>query len=487
MKKLLLPLAGLIIASLVWTAPAQCFSPVEKQAIMLNNDGVRLLNSGDFLSAIEKFEEALAALPSYSLARANLGIACNNFGINLRTEPARALEWFERAVYTNDTNGTSQSNLDGTIKLLGLDPNDFSVRVRLGDQAMAARRKAGAVVHYTRALSIKDDKAVKRKLSDAILADFNSSPTPQPQSAPTSPQISAPPAVSTTGAQTAAAPPATSPPAQVASSQLQISTDPKNRPVKDKWALVVGISKFQKPSLNLKFPDKDAQDFAKFLVEKCHFAPDHVKVLTNEQATRAAILNNLGDKWLPRVVRPDDLVVLYFSTHGSPASLDAVGVNYLIAADTDPDSLYASGVAMQDIGRVIKERVRSDRVIVILDACYSGNANPSAKGVHRQGNVSAEDVAQGTGQLVISSSASNQASWESTRQENSVFTRHLMNSLVVNGANTQLGEAFKVLKDRVEDEVQRDRGVVQTPVLKSVWQGSDLMLSVPPSDPRPGL
>lgn len=141
-------------------------------------------------------------------------------------------------------------------------------------------------------------------------------------------QWSTPPANPPVQTATASAPAA---PTQVATAQLPISTDPKNRPIKDKWALVVGISKFQKPSLNLKFPDKDAQDFAKFLVEKCNFAPDHVKMLTNEQATRAAILNNLGDKWLPRVVRPDDLVVLYFSTHGSPATLDAVGVNYLMA------------------------------------------------------------------------------------------------------------------------------------------------------------
>ncbi|MBK9142386.1 MAG: caspase family protein [Candidatus Melainabacteria bacterium] len=261
----------------------------------------------------------------------------------------------------------------------------------------------------------------------------------------------------------------------------------KNRPVKDKWALVVGISEFKKGSLNLKFPAKDARDFAGFLTSSCHFAPDHVRVLTNEQATRANILNDLGDKWLPRVVRPDDLVVLYFSTHGSPSDLDIGGVNYLIAHDTDPESLYSSGLPMQDLVRIIKGRIRSDRVVVVLDACYSGNVDPQSKGIYKQANINVEEVAQGTGQLVISSSAPDQVSWESKEQSNSVFTRHLMNALRSNGDMTRLGDAFKVLKDRVEEEVQRDRGKLQTPVLRSKWEGNELMLAVPPSEPRPGL
>lgn len=262
---------------------------------------------------------------------------------------------------------------------------------------------------------------------------------------------------------------------------------PKDRPIKDKWALVIGISKFQKPELDLKCAATDARDFGNFLVKECNFAADHVHVLTDAQATRAQVLNELGDKWLPRVVRPDDLVVVYVSTHGSPSDVDLGGINYLLTWDTDPDSLYASGLPMQDLMRLIKGRLRSDRVMIVLDACYSGNVNPQGKGLHRGGNLDIDDVVQGTGQLVISSSESNQISWESKTGANSVFTKHLMAALRSNGAKTKLGDAFKTLKESVEDEVQRDRGKVQIPVLKSQWEGSDLMLAVPPSDARPGL
>lgn len=140
-------------------------------------------------------------------------------------------------------------------------------------------------------------------------------------------------------------------------------------PIRDKWALLVGISKFQNPSLNLKYADKDAQDFKDYLVTDGHFSPDHVKLLLNENASREEILKTLGDSWLPRVVLPRDLVVIYMSTHGSPSSFDVKGVNYLLAHDTKVDSLYATGIAIQDLVRIIKGRINTDRIVMILDFC----------------------------------------------------------------------------------------------------------------------
>jgi len=260
-----------------------------------------------------------------------------------------------------------------------------------------------------------------------------------------------------------------------------------NRPVRDKWALIIGISNFQDSKLNLHYPAKDAKDFADFLVKEGNFAKDHVKLLINEQATRANILSDLGDKWLPRLANPDDLVLIYISSHGSPSEMDNENVNYLLAYDTNPDQLYASGLPMQDLTRTIKARVHSDRVVVVLDACHSGAAEAGGKGMSYTGNVDANAVAQGTGQLVISSSSPSQVSWESKAYENSIFTRCLIDALRKNGNATTLGDAFSSMRDKVQEQVLRERGVLQTPVLKSKWKGEDLRISTPPTRPTPGL
>lgn len=260
-----------------------------------------------------------------------------------------------------------------------------------------------------------------------------------------------------------------------------------SKPVADKWALVVGVSSFQDPTISLKYASKDARDFADYLVKEAHFAPDHVKLLTDEKATRENILAQVGDKWLPRVAEPDDLVIIYVSSHGSPQTMDVGGISYLLAHNTDKDSLYATGIPVQDLTRMIKERVHCQRIIVILDACHSGAAKTEDKGVFRSRNINADAVAQGTGQLVICSSEPNQVSWESASYPNGVFTRHLIDGLKQKGEYTNLGEAFEYVRDKVKTQVLRERGELQQPVLRSKWQGEGLKLSMRPAHPRAGL
>jgi hypothetical protein len=258
-------------------------------------------------------------------------------------------------------------------------------------------------------------------------------------------------------------------------------------PIRDKWALVIGISHFKDSSLDLKFPAKDASDFCNFLITKGNFARDHVRLLVNEQASRERILDELGDKWLPRVAMPGDLVVIYLSTHGSPSEMDLGGVNYVVAYDTSKDRLYATGIAMQDLCRIVKARVHSNRTLIIMDACHSGATSPDGKGLMRAANVDAEAVAQGTGQMVICSSQPSETSWESKSAMNSVFTKRLLEGLALKGPGTTLAEAFGYVKESVQQDVLRERGQMQTPVLKSKWQGDDLKLSISPISPRQAL
>jgi tetratricopeptide (TPR) repeat protein len=259
------------------------------------------------------------------------------------------------------------------------------------------------------------------------------------------------------------------------------------KPIRDKWAVIVGIGQFKDSSINLKYASKDARDFYNFLIKEKGFQKDHVKLLTDKAATRANILSLMGNKWLPRVAEPDDLVVIYFSSHGSPSSLDVGGVNYLVAHDTDPTDLYATGIAMQDLASIIKERVHCDRIMLVMDACHSGVVAPSAKGMARDANVNVDSIVQGTGQMVLSSSSPEQRSWESKRYEGSVFTKHLIDGLRKNGKLTRLGEAFSYMDEETKREVLRDRGVLQSPILKSKWEGKDLILGATPANPSTGI
>ena len=177
-----------------------------------------------------------------------------------------------------------------------------------------------------------------------------------------------------------------------------------NRPLTGKWALVIGVSNFKDPTINLKYAAKDATDFRNFLVNNEHFKSDHVKLLTDGNPTRENIVGVLGDKWLATHARPDDLVVVYVSSHGSRSQDDAGGVNFLVAYDTNKNSLLATGIPMQWLTKMVKEQVHSNRVVLILDVCHSGAAGQGAKSLTRVAALDPRRLDFGSGQMIICSS-----------------------------------------------------------------------------------
>lgn len=258
----------------------------------------------------------------------------------------------------------------------------------------------------------------------------------------------------------------------------------ENKPIRDKWAVVIGIDKFKDKRIpSLQYASKDARDFAAYLIKEGNFAADHVLLLTNEEATENAIQRAVGDDWLPRRVLEDDVVLVFASTHGSPKEMDVAGENFLVAYDTDVDNLFSSAIELQDLATTIRRRTACDRVIVMLDACNSGAAEAGGKGFSRSQNFDVGSIA-GEGTIVISSSRANEKSWESKRYQNGVFTHNLMSALKCKGPGTKLSEAYAALRDLVAQEVQFDRRAPQNPDMKMRWNGTELAMMAPPTRPR---
>lgn len=283
-------------------------------------------------------------------------------------------------------------------------------------------------------------------------------------------------------------PKSTKEPATSASSssepQSSSSTSAINRPVRDKWALVIGISKFANPSYNLKYASKDARDFYNFLVNEANFKKDHVLMLLDERATRSSIMSAFGDNYLPAVTQDGDLVVVYVSTHGTPAKVDKGGRNYIVAHDTDVNALYATGVDMDELYRRIREGVKTDRALIVMDTCFSGAGIPGSKALGGAANFDAAEIAQGCGRLVITSSSPNEKSWESRVTPNGIFTKYLLQALRANNKKADVRGAFSTLQQNVQWEVQNAFREKQTPQLGGNWEGRDLILSVPATAPR---
>lgn len=276
----------------------------------------------------------------------------------------------------------------------------------------------------------------------------------------------------------------TSEQSQSTSNQSQ-NTSKSNLPVQDKWALVIGISQFEKSGINLKYAAKDAKDFYDYLVKEGGFRRDHVSLLLNKDATRKNIMSAFGDSFLPSVCEKGDMVVIFISTHGTPANKDtgASKRNYIVAYDTEPSKLYSTGVDMDQMYDRLKECGVVERTLLVMDTCYSGAGIPG-KGLGEEANFDANSIAQGSGTLVMTSSSNDEKSYESTNCENGVFTKHLLKALRKAGRTTDVQKAFEDVKEGVRWEVKSTLNKSQIPQLGGEWEGADLILAAPAAKPR---
>lgn len=121
---------------------------IQTKAILLNNEGVEALNGGNYTKAISKLEAAIKTDPSYKMARSNYSIALNNLGLSKQDEPEKALHLFERALYFDFDNITTQHNSDGIVRMMSLDPKDPAVRLDLGSKALLRGDFMGAITEF---------------------------------------------------------------------------------------------------------------------------------------------------------------------------------------------------------------------------------------------------------------------------------------------------------------------------------------------------
>ncbi len=258
-----------------------------------------------------------------------------------------------------------------------------------------------------------------------------------------------------------------------------------NRPIKNKWAVVIGVDKFvEKPLNNGLHMDKAAQDFYDYLVDPNagRFEKDHVRILTNLNATKQSILSALGDKWLGEVAGPDDLVVIFIATHGFPA---ADGNTYLCAQNTVLDNVYSTGISMNDLMSKMKEQVKTDRIVIVLQACYSGAAQltSGAKALFHFYNVDLNKFVLGKGYVILSSSRPDQVTW------GDIFSKNLIKGLKEENGLVSLNKAFKFAQDKTQEMTTHDcQGChEQIPVMKADWTGNDLVLGAPSAERTVGV
>jgi uncharacterized caspase-like protein len=240
------------------------------------------------------------------------------------------------------------------------------------------------------------------------------------------------------------------------------------------WVVAIGVSKYQDPAIpSLRYADADAQDVYNYFRDTFGLPADQLFLRVNEQATLRDVKSLLGTQLVARANDPRDTVVLYFAGHGMRdhinGSLDADGLGkYFLPYDASRSDLYSTALDMDEITNIL-HRLTPERVVVLLDSCFSGAAggrspfDPAAKGVRTPITREFLDrMAYGKGRVVLTASGPGESAQESAEFAHGVFTYYLLKGLrgaadLSGDGEIDVQEIYRYVSDQVVSATKRQQ------------------------------
>ncbi|MCP4544321.1 MAG: caspase family protein [Chloroflexi bacterium] len=244
------------------------------------------------------------------------------------------------------------------------------------------------------------------------------------------------------------------------------------------YALLVGVDENYVPRWALPDVAKDVKALEEVLLHpaRCAYPEGNVKIITGQDATRQGIMDGL--EWLQERVEADTsgnaTAVVYYTGHGWRDRVSDPTQFYFIPYDIREGRIKSRALRATDLAEAIGE-LGPQRLLVVLDCChaggmgvkdplllpegYAGAAVPSKLLMEEEGETvgpgakGIEDLAQGQGRAVLSSSTGDQSSYLRRDGKMSIFTYHLIEALTGH-AQPQEG-ATEVLVSDVMSHVWR--------------------------------
>lgn len=240
-------------------------------------------------------------------------------------------------------------------------------------------------------------------------------------------------------------------------------------------ALVIGVDKYKTAS-PLSYAVSDAVSIKELLVSNFGFPESEVTLLTDEAATRHAVIKAFL-RFANDDVGLDDRLVVFFAGHGHTRTGSRGEIGYLVPHDAD----------MADISTFIRwdeltrnaDLIRAKHVLFIMDACYGGLAlvRTTAAGSTRF----LKDMMLRTSRQVLTAGKADEVVSDSGGPipNHSVFTGHLIEALRGKAATSDGVLTASALMSYVYAKVASDKNSHQTPHYGHVDGDGDMVLLAP--------
>jgi uncharacterized caspase-like protein len=199
-------------------------------------------------------------------------------------------------------------------------------------------------------------------------------------------------------------------------------------------ALLIGVGSHTfAPYLDVPISVDDAQAMADVLTSEtyCGYSPHQVNLLHDGSATREGILNGLNE--LANSVKPGDTVTIFYCGHGDYGT---DGEYYLVSHDARiSGNKVQAGTGVSQAALVESlQKIPAERVLVIFNACHSGEISPTLGVDQAMGSKILPDttkdalLSSGSGRIIITACKEEQLSYIG-KGDVSLFTQALVDGL----------------------------------------------------------
>jgi hypothetical protein len=217
------------------------------------------------------------------------------------------------------------------------------------------------------------------------------------------------------------------------------------------YALLIGVGKSAYPKWSLPVTVKDVQAIHTILSnpDLCAYPDDadHIRLLHDSGATRQAVVDGLAWLKAQTAAASDATVIVYYSGHGWIDK--GTGQYYLIQHDIEPFDVASSALPAQTFTEALRQ-ISAKRLLVFMDCCHAqGMATAKDEPITKlpSGLIETavpkdlvDELKQGEGRAVFTSSRGEQRSWIRPDDSMSVYTYHLIEAL--QGAGNQPGDTM---------------------------------------------
>jgi hypothetical protein len=214
-------------------------------------------------------------------------------------------------------------------------------------------------------------------------------------------------------------------------------------------ALVIGVERYRQNLPRADFAASDARLTAEYFRRVLGVPEENLAFLGDDLATKGDF-EKYFERWLPNRVEKGDEVFVYFSGHGAPDAKS--GEAYLVPFDADPTYIEQTGYSIKRMYAQLA-KLPAERVVVVLDSCFSGAGGRSVLAEGARPLVSVVQSGVPRGLVVMTASAGDQISNSYREKRHGLFTYFFLKGL--KEKRDDLRAAFDYLKPQVSRVARR--------------------------------